>query len=64
MGYANAQRTLDYIRFVTEFISQPECAPSSALRVRERSLISTVSLRPIVLISFGCTHASRSATAY
>jgi len=24
MGIANAQRTLDYIRFITEFISQPE----------------------------------------
>jgi glucan 1,3-beta-glucosidase len=24
MGYANAQRTLDYIRFITEFINQPE----------------------------------------
>jgi glucan 1,3-beta-glucosidase len=24
MGYANAQRTLDYIRIITEFISQPE----------------------------------------
>ena len=24
MGYANAQRTLDYIRVITEFISQPQ----------------------------------------
>ena len=24
MGYANAQRTLDYIRIIAEFISQPE----------------------------------------
>lgn len=24
MGLANAQRTLDYIRIITEFISQPE----------------------------------------
>jgi glucan 1,3-beta-glucosidase len=24
MGIANAQRTLDYIRIITEFISQPE----------------------------------------
>jgi len=24
MGYANAQRTLDYIRILAEFISQPE----------------------------------------
>lgn len=24
MGVANAQRTLDYIRIITEFISQPE----------------------------------------
>ena len=24
MGIANAQRTLDYIRILTEFISQPE----------------------------------------
>jgi hypothetical protein len=24
MGYANAQRTLNYIRIITEFISQPE----------------------------------------
>jgi hypothetical protein len=24
MGYANAQRTLNYIRTLTEFISQPE----------------------------------------
>ena len=24
MGYANAQRTLNYIRIFTEFISQPE----------------------------------------
>lgn len=24
MGLANAQRSLDYIRFITEFISQPE----------------------------------------
>jgi len=24
MGYANAQRTLNYIRVFTEFISQPE----------------------------------------
>lgn len=24
MGYANAQRTLDYIRIITEFISQPQ----------------------------------------
>ena len=24
MGYANAQRSLDYIRIITEFISQPE----------------------------------------
>lgn len=24
MGYANAQRTLDYIRILTEFISQPQ----------------------------------------
>ncbi|KAG8954349.1 hypothetical protein FRC00_005878, partial [Tulasnella sp. 408] len=27
MGLANAQRTLDYIRIITEFISQPEFAP-------------------------------------
>lgn len=27
MGLANAQRTLDYIRVITEFISQPEYAP-------------------------------------
>ncbi|KAG8916641.1 hypothetical protein FRC01_002946 [Tulasnella sp. 417] len=27
MGLANAQRTLDYIRIITEFISQPEYAP-------------------------------------
>jgi len=27
MGYANAQRTLDYIRIIAEFISQPEYAP-------------------------------------
>jgi hypothetical protein len=27
MGYANAQRSLDYIRTITEFISQPEYAP-------------------------------------
>ena len=26
MGYANAQRTLGYIRILTEFISQPEWA--------------------------------------
>ena len=24
MGYANAQRTLDYIRILAEFISQPQ----------------------------------------
>ena len=24
MGYANAQRSLDYIRIIAEFISQPE----------------------------------------
>ena len=24
MGYANAQRTLDYIRIIAEFISQPQ----------------------------------------
>ena len=24
MGYANAQRTLDYIRVIAEFISQPQ----------------------------------------
>ena len=24
MGYANAQRSLDYIRILAEFISQPE----------------------------------------
>jgi len=24
MGYANAQRSLDYIRFLAEFISQPQ----------------------------------------
>lgn len=27
MGYANAQRTLDYIRIIAEFISQPEYSP-------------------------------------
>lgn len=27
MGIANAQRTLGYIRIITEFISQPEYAP-------------------------------------
>ncbi|KAG8929654.1 hypothetical protein FRC01_003966 [Tulasnella sp. 417] len=27
MGLANAQRTIDYIRVITEFISQPEYAP-------------------------------------
>ncbi|KAG8910929.1 hypothetical protein FRC01_006043, partial [Tulasnella sp. 417] len=27
MGLANAQRTLDYLRVITEFISQPEFAP-------------------------------------
>jgi glucan 1,3-beta-glucosidase len=27
MGVANAQRTLNYIRIITEFISQPEWQP-------------------------------------
>lgn len=27
MGIANAQRSLDYIRVITEFISQPQYAP-------------------------------------
>lgn len=27
MGVANAQRTLEYIRVITEFISQPEYEP-------------------------------------
>ena len=27
MGVANAQRSLDYIRILTEFITQPEYAP-------------------------------------
>ena len=27
MGLANAQRALDYIRIITEFISQPEYSP-------------------------------------
>jgi hypothetical protein len=27
MGVANAQRTMDYIRILTEFISQPEWQP-------------------------------------
>ena len=31
MGYANAQRTLDYIRTITEFISQVSNTRSSKL---------------------------------
>jgi len=27
MGIANAQRSLDYIRIITEFITQPQYAP-------------------------------------
>lgn len=43
MGIANAQRTLDYIRIITEFISQPEYQDLiPVFSIVNEALISTI----------------------
>lgn len=45
MGIANAQRTLDYIRIITEFISQPEYRNViPVFSIVNEALLSTIGL--------------------
>ena len=60
MGYANAQRTLDYIRIITEFISQPQYSDVVVMfgilnEPRGSPLIGSAQLDGLyVLTSFSC----------
>jgi glucan 1,3-beta-glucosidase len=48
MGIANAQRTLGYLRIITEFISQPEWQPVIPMfGIINEPLIATIGLAPL-----------------
>jgi glucan 1,3-beta-glucosidase len=48
MGLANAERALDYIRIITEFISQPEWQPVvPAFSIMNEPLVSTIGMDQI-----------------
>jgi hypothetical protein len=45
MGVANAQRTLNYIQIITEFISQPEWQPVAQIfGVINEPLVNTIGM--------------------
>jgi glucan 1,3-beta-glucosidase len=66
MGIANAQRTLDYIRTLTEFISQPEyknvVAMFSILNEPYATTIGVDNLRSLCVSFTGCLHRRASVS--
>jgi glucan 1,3-beta-glucosidase len=59
MGLANAQRALDYIRIITEFISQPEWVDVvPVFSIMNEALISTIGTDQMTtLYVLICLHA-------
>ncbi|KIJ11889.1 glucan 1,3-beta-glucosidase [Paxillus involutus ATCC 200175] len=65
MGLANAERALDYIRIITEFISQPEWQPVvPAFSIMNEPLVSTIGMDQITSFYLLVHDMIRGITGY